>query len=229
MTVFYEEKENRKGYEKMNKFELPERVKEKIASFHEETYKAHDQRERATDKVTALSAELGGAQAELDSAIELAISNPTPTNERKEEEKRSKVAELTRKLSDAEDRSRRAFSVGSNKRVALAREAIQSGKEESLKFYSEHRDEVWQNVADAKYAYLKSLVDYHHFIKNAASIYTEAVKQTMPTVEDGQNRPVFPQLPIFDSIYGVTEGEVRYAINYGKIHRVSCGEEREIQ
>ncbi|MDO3682208.1 hypothetical protein [Paenibacillus ehimensis] len=211
---------------------LPEKVAAAIAAYKEALSGVTESAERVEARTNEIQTELARAKAELDAATDAAIENPTPANTRRETDLRKRVAELTLELSGAEHRKRRAFELGQSKLSELARQAVVTGREEAVQFFEENHADKLKAIADAKYAYLQTLIGYHHFRKQAAAYYYEAVRQTNPSLFSQTDSPYFAEVSFTDrsgpQIYGISPNEVDRAVRQGTIWRGSCEHGKEI-
>ncbi|GAA4881600.1 hypothetical protein GCM10023310_72070 [Paenibacillus vulneris] len=211
---------------------LPERVQTAIAAYQETVQTATEQSRRVNDRAAEIQAELERARAELDAAVDKAIEDPALANTRKESELRKKVAELTLDLSGSEQRQRRASMMGMDKQRDLAQQAIKIGREEARKYFDEHYAEALRKIADAKYAYLKAVVDYHDMRKQAFNIWRESAEQT--NANFAGEKPSFPEESFSyrggnRQEYGIVQQEVDNALKHGIIRKYSVADGREIE
>ncbi|GAA4856563.1 hypothetical protein GCM10023310_39660 [Paenibacillus vulneris] len=121
---------------------------------------------------------------------------------------------------------------GMDKQRDLAHEAIKIGREEARKYFDEHYDEALRKVADAKYAYLKAVVDYQDMRKQAFSIWRETVQQTNQNFAG--EAPSFPEVSFSyrggsRQEYGIVQQEVDNALRHGIIRKYSVADGREIE
>jgi len=112
----------------------------------------------------------------------------------------------------------------------LAKEAIAVAKAEGERYFYEHIDEKLKAVEDAKYAYLRALVDVNELYQYANDVWQEAGRQTNPNYVMSYDRPNVHadilHIPITKELQGMNELEVTRAAKHGVIRPTSCGQHR---
>ena len=205
----------------MSEYKLSKRLTDAIEAYEAHAAKDKGREDTVRARNVELARELEAAEAELQTAMDATIEEPTQPNERKETEARRKVAELKLQVSGGEDRAARAYQLERAERERLSREARQVGKEEAEAFFYEGWERHLQAIADAKYAYLDSLRAIHHFRKQANEIYYAPRRASGNT----SDRPSFYQIdPDFYAqyrIYTVSDYEANDAYDRGVIRKHS--------
>lgn len=219
----------------MSKFTMPKRVTDVVESYQKHIAEGQSAAEKVRDRNVELASELAAAEMSLTEAMDRTIADPTSANEQKETTARRKVAELRMTVSGGDERASRAFLAGTGKARELQLEAARIGKEEAERHFNDNIDRVKQAVADAKYAYLNALVDYHKLGRDAWSIWdytnggadaSEYVKAQVGGVP--RFREVTFTNHLSAPLYGIWDNEIIKAYKHGKIHRQSVGVDREI-
>lgn len=213
---------------------IPKRVQDAIDAYKELQAKGAKLKGAHQQRADEIAAEIVKVQAELATASNAALDDPTPANIAKETELQRKLAELRMEHTAAEERVSRAFSGGSRRLAELADAAINAGREEAVRYYGANYDAKLKAVEDAKYAYLLTLVDLHKLKTDAYEIYRTAVHETNDSRAEHLQKPHFPEPTINwrggdRQVWGVSDFETGRALKYGQILRTSVAPGREIE
>lgn len=212
---------------------LPKKVQEAIAAYKEVAGNAGKLSVEHRSQAEETAKEIDRVQAELDSATDAALEDPSEANLEREAALQRKLIELQFVKNASEERSTRAFGRSSHRLAVLADAAINAGREAALEHFQKHFDEKLRAVEDAKYQYLKALVDLNTLKGEAYGIYETAVTETSPNRADQLARPHFTELTLFyrggdRQLHGISENEIIKAYKYGKIANTSVADGREI-
>lgn len=216
------------------KIEKSKELKELIEQFQKERGKQSRHQDKSQEQAESIEQELIETRDQLEQAMDDTLELSNEANLAKERELRRKIAELELDLEGARARKSRAFHRGSNDATAVAKRAVTLAKEEAQTQYHANIDEAKAKVADAKYAYLKSLIEYREFTDDVSALFFDVVRAVDQPNTDVQRPHVEELRPFLDSrtydnYYGILEHEVNNAYKYGKIERGSVKPEREIR
>lgn len=210
---------------KNTEFKIPRRVTDAIAAYQEHIAERESRAEKVRTRNAELTQELAAAKAELQTAMDKVIEDPTAVNEKAETEARRKLAELTMQVAGGEERGQRAFQTGSSKGRELHVAAAKVGKEEAFRYYEENFDKVMKEIAAAKKAYLQALVGFYDLKSNAEDIWRQGsmnADRFGPIVEAVGGEPHFRGVEFTNHLsapnHGIFDGEIRQAAKYGKIN-----------
>lgn len=217
---------------------LPRNVADAIAAFKQYKESTEHLSGVHSKRADELTAQLGQKRAELDAASDAALSDPKPANIEKEAQLQREIAEMTAEQLAAEERASRVFHRTSGPATELARAAITTASAEARKLYMAEYDAKLQAIEDAKYAYLKSLVDLHGLGEEARAIFRAAVRETNPNLaEAGRSGavqgPELPEPAVFyrqggRQVWGVSEPEIVRAMRHGIIRPTDVAPGREV-
>lgn len=212
---------------------LPRRVQAAIDAYKEVAGKATKLSEEHRSQAEDTAKEIERVKAELISAADAALDDPSKASLERESALQRKLIELQLAQNASQERSRRAFGRSSHRLSELADAAINAGREAAFEHFQSHFNEKLRAVEDAKYQYLKALVDLNTLKGEAYGIYETAVTETNPNRAEQMARPHFTELTLFyrggdRQLHGISESEIIRAYKYGKIERTSVAEGREI-
>lgn len=214
----------------MNEFKLPKNVQAAIDAYKQVESKMQQRRESVEDRKQRLQQELSETEEKLKQAMAVTLDNPTKANEEKETELRRKVADLKMAIAGAEERSNFAFYDGMDESKRLAKEAIALAKTEAERYFNENINDKLVAIKEAKYAYLKALVDAYDLKQDAYRIWRETGQLTNPNYLENTDSPYLNNdiynIPLTMPYHGLHPNEVVRAASYGVIETVSCGKDR---
>jgi hypothetical protein len=206
------------------------KVKGLVGKYQTEFEMVRKLQEAAEQHEETVRAELAAAEAELPVAMDACITDACAANFDAETELRKRIADLNVQLEGAIERKRRAHLISSETSRAIAHQAIEASREEAVNQYGENIGGVLQSIADAKAAYLTALKAYHTLRVDVGAMCTEALDATH-TARDAYGIPSFnPVLNPFyyhgaGQKYGVTDHEIREAMDHGIIRKTSVASE----
>ncbi|MEK6993449.1 hypothetical protein NST08_24585 [Paenibacillus sp. FSL K6-1566] len=211
---------------------LPTAVRTAVNAYTTESTKHETLIQSHRDVLDKLDADLRKTKADLASATQATIANPTADKIEAEAQYARKVKELEGDIVAAQERLQAARSAHSAQLGKLADEAINIGRDEAVRYFNEQRDTKLKAIEDAKHAYLAALVDLHTLRTEAYEIYRTAVNETNPARANRLESPNFTELTPFyrggRQLHGVSESEIIRAYKYGRIEPTSVADGREI-
>ncbi|MEK5415432.1 MULTISPECIES: hypothetical protein [unclassified Paenibacillus] len=217
---------------------LPVKVQTAVDAYKDATGKAQGLSTTHSQRAEELRSEIAVKRAKLDAATDASLMDPTPQNVEKENALQREIAMLTMEMSAAEERSLRVFGRSSAQMEVLARTAVETARVEATTYHQEHYDKKMSAVEEAKYAYLKALVDVHTLGEETRGIFLTAAQETNPRLAEagysGQiSGPHIPEPTLHYrsgvQVHGISEPEITRALKYGKIRKGDVAPGREIE
>lgn len=216
------------------KIEKSKELKKLIEQYQNERDKQSRHQDKSEQQAQEIEQELIKKHNELEQAMDDSLEIANEANLTKERELRRKIAELELDLEGARARKDRAFRRGGNDATTIAKQAVELAAKEAEAQYNEHVDAAKSKVEDAKYEYLKSLIEYKQFTDDVSSLFVDTVQDVEQTNTKVQRPHVHELRPFLDSrtynnYHGISAHEINNAYKYGKIERGSVKPEREIR
>jgi len=203
-----------------------------IESFKEESTKLDEQLQKLEILKETIKKDIDAAKAELEQLFTAVIDDPNETNRKAEAEVRAKITELENELDAAEDKKRHVTREVTQKRTQIAHKAVEVARADAQKFINENVEAAKKAIEDAKYTYLKALVDYHDIGKQARKHFHDIQKEMQTQYMTG-SEPEIPELHLlytggYKQLYGVLDKEMLDALQRGIIRKTSVADGREI-
>lgn len=218
---------------------IPANVQKEIDAYKAHQGKAESLSEMHRKRAEELAQQIATKEAELARATDQTLIEPTEANIDAETALQLELAHIRAELTAAEDRATRVFQQTAAQATELARKAIKTARKVAQENYDDRYSDKLRAIEDAKYAYLKSLVDLHTLGQEAHALFRHAVQETNPTLaETGRagaiQAPVTNAPPVFHrngspQVWGINEPEITRALLQGLIYRGSVAYDRKIE